>query len=153
MGTLWTPSGEHVPRPEGESEASGAPGAGAAGPATGEPGGAGAGGTPRIKPEQVVAVREMHEQVRATPAVGLVAEHVVALCEYALVYLGIATPPDDAGNRPGADLAQAGVCIDAAVALVDGMGARLAPHEQQLRQVLTDVQRLYVEVAEAQPSS
>lgn len=150
MSSLWTPSGEVPVDPEPERR--GAPGTatGATG-ATGEPRGRQATGGPGEAPisaEELAAVRQVHQQIRATPAVDVVANHGVQLFELALVYLGVATPPDEQGRVPYPDLAQAGVAVDAMAALVDGMGNRLGEHEATLREALSEIQMLYVQVAE-----
>ena len=93
-------------------------------------------------------MREVHRQIRSTPAIDVVANHAVQLFELALVYLGVATPPDDDGRVPMPDLAQAGVAVDAMAVLVDGLGSRLGEHEQTLRDALSQIQMLYVRIAE-----
>ena len=86
--------------------------------------------------------------MRSTPAIDIVANHGVQLFELALVYLGVATPPDEHGRVPIPDLAQGGVAIDAMAILVDGLGSRLGEHEQTLRDGLAQIQMLYVQVAD-----
>jgi hypothetical protein len=46
-------------------------------------------------------------------------------------------------------LAQAGLAIDALAALVEGLGERLAPNDEPLRQVLAQLRLAFVEVANA----
>lgn len=94
-------------------------------------------------------MRQVQAQIRATPAAAIVANHVVQLFELALVYLGVATPPDDQGRIPAPDLAQAGVAIDAMTSLIDGLGPRYGEDEQTLRDALTQIQMIYVQVADA----
>lgn len=139
MSSLWTPSGEHRPRDEP-----------APGPASGQPAGPAASG-PGEAPtaEELEAVRQIQAQIRATPAAAVVANHAIQLFELALVYLGLASPPDEQGRIPMPDLAQAGVAIDAMAALVDGLGARYGDDEQTLRDALAQIQMLYVQVADA----
>lgn len=93
-------------------------------------------------------MRRLHEQLRATPAVDVVANHVVQLFQLALVYLGAGAAPEDAVAGPTADLVQAGIVIDTMAAIVDGLGARLSHHEQTLRDALTQLQLLWVEIAD-----
>jgi hypothetical protein len=99
--------------------------------------------------EEVEAVRQIQAQIRATPAAVVVANHVIQLFELAVVYLGVATPPDEQGRVPMPDLAQAGVAIDAMAALIDGLGPRYGEDEQTLRDALAQIQMLYVQVADA----
>ncbi len=139
MSSLWTPGGEHRPPEEQPAEAGfEAPGAATA-PAV------------PVTPEELEAIREVQAQIRATPAIDVVANHAVQLFELALVYLGVAAPPDEQGRMPAPDLAQAGVAIDAMAALVDGFGPRLGEHEPTLHEALSQIQMLYVQVADAAP--
>lgn len=144
MSSLWTPGGEVPVDPESERGGRAAAGR-AAGPAASAPGPS---GEEQISAEELAAIRQVHQQIRATPAVDVIANHGVQLFELALVYLGVATPPDEQGRVPYPDLTQAGVAIDAMAALVDGMGSRLDEHEQTLRDALAQIQVLYVQVAE-----
>lgn len=136
MSSLWTPSGE-VPV---EPDRPGQPGAAAAAPPEAE--------GPPPSAEEMEAVREVHARIRQTPAIDIVANHAIQLFELALVYLGVATPPDEQGRVPMPDLAQAGVAIDGMTALVDGLGNRFGEHEQALRDGLAQIQMLYVQVAD-----
>jgi hypothetical protein len=79
----------------------------------------------------------------------VVANHIFGLWQLALVYLGVATPPDDQGRPPMPNLAAAGLVIDAVAALLDGVGPRLGQHEPALRDALAQTQTIYVQVAEA----
>ncbi len=142
MSSLWTPSGE-VPL---EPERDGAPGPGL--DPGGAPGAPPAAAGPPVSEEELAAVREVHDQIRSTPAIDVVANHAVQLFELALVYLGVATPPDEQGRVPLPDLVGAGLAIDAMAALVDGLGSRFAEHEETLRDALGQIQMLYVRVAD-----
>ena len=143
MGSLWTPSGEYQPQDRGASS----PPAGAGG---GGPGGPPPdGGDDGPSPEEVQALRELHERLAATPVEDVVANHVFGLWQLALVYLGVATPPDEQGRQPMPNLAAAGLVIDAVASLLDGVGGRLGQHEQALRDAMNQVQMLYVQVADA----
>jgi hypothetical protein len=134
VSSIWTPSGEYEPRGEDEP-----PAAGGAAPE-------GAGG-PEISDEELEALRRVHEQLRATPAIDVVANHVVQLFQLALVYLGAGGAPAG-GDAPVADLVQASLVIDTMAAIVDGLGPRLAEHEQTLRDALSQLQLLWVEIAD-----
>lgn len=122
-------------------------------PASGAPSAQGVQGGPdehaAPTPEEMEAVRQIQAQIRATPAAVVVANHVIQLFELAVVYLGVATPPDEHGRVPMPDLAQAGVAIDAMTALIDGLAARYGEDEQTLRDALAQIQMLYVQVADA----
>ncbi len=153
MSSIWTPSGEHgLP----DDPAGGIVDLGAfAGDQRGTQGTDGQLSSPEdldqgppISAEEVAAMRQVHAQIRSTPAVDVVANHGIQLFELALIYLGVATPPDEQGRVPMPDLAQAGVAIDAMASLVDGLGSRYGENEGTLRDALTQIQQLYVQVAD-----
>ncbi|HEX4490604.1 MAG TPA: hypothetical protein VH914_05290 [Acidimicrobiia bacterium] len=137
MSSIWTPSGEY--EPHGEDDGPPAGGDISSDPALAE--------GPEISDEELDALRRVHEQLRATPAIDVVANHVVQLFQLALVYLG-AGGASTGGEEPFADLVQASVVIDTMAAIVDGLGARLAEHEQTLRDALSQLQMLWVEIAD-----
>lgn len=141
MSSIWTPSGEYRPPEEPRGGEPGEPGSGAPEPRTAED------GRP-VTPDELEAMRRLHEQLRGTPAVDIVANHVVQLFQLALVYLGAGAAPDEAAAGPAADLVQAGIVIDTMAAIVDGLGPRLVQHEQTLRDALTQLQLLWVEIAD-----
>jgi hypothetical protein len=150
VGTLWTPSGEYQPRDEGNPS----PPAGAPPGAPGGSGGAGGSGPPPgpdegPSPEEIAAMRDLHARLAATPVEDVVANHAFGLWQLALVYLGVATPPDEQGRQPEPDLAGAGLVIDAVAALLDGIGPRLGPHEEPLREALQQAQMIFVQIADA----
>jgi hypothetical protein len=99
--------------------------------------------------EELAAVRELHDRLAATPVADVIVNHAIGIWQLALVHLGVVTPPDDQGRRPAADLASAGLAIDALAALVDGLTDRLGEGEEMLRDALQQVQMLYVEIADA----
>lgn len=140
MSELWTPgSGEPA---EPASPESGIP--------AGNPlGGPGAGpAEPPPSPEELEAVRELHERLAATPVADVIVNHAIGIWQLALVHLGVVTPPDEQGRRPAPDLASAGLAIDALAALVDGLTDRLGDGEDMLREALQQVQMLFVEIAD-----
>jgi hypothetical protein len=141
VGSLWTPSGEYQPR--GGGDASPPPSA----PPSGGPDGPGPEDEP--SPEEVEALRELHARLAATPVEDVLANHIFGMWQLALVYLGVATPPDEQGRQPMPNLAAAGLVIDAVAALLDGVGSRLGQHEAALRDALTQTQMIYVQLAEA----
>lgn len=131
MSSLWTPGGDAARRDD-----PGAP--------RGEPD-----DDATASAEEIAALRELHSRLVATPVADVVANHALGLWQLALVHLGVVTPPDESGNPPRADLAAAGLAIDALAALVDGLGTRLGDHEATLRDALVQVQAIYVRVAES----
>jgi Domain of unknown function (DUF1844) len=136
VSSLWTPGGEHRP-PDDDPKPPPAPDA-----ETQEP-----------TAEEVEALREVHARLVATPVEDVVANHALGIWQLALVHLGVITPPDADGRPPAPNLAAAGFAIDAMAALVDGLGERLGPHEVVLRDALTQVQMLFVEVSDGPPES
>ena len=135
MSSLWTPSGEHEPAQETESDL----------PVT-------QGEEREPTPEEVEALREVHARLIATPVEDVVANHALGIWQLALVHLGVITPPDADGNPAPANLLAAGLAIDAMAALVDGLGERLGVHEPVLRDALTQAQMLFVEVSDDGPA-
>ena len=109
--------------------------------------------SPNRAAEEIAALRELHARLVATPVVDVIVNHTLGIWQLALVHLGVVTPPDEQGRPPAADLASAGLAIDALAALVDGLGARLGEHEVVLRDALGQAQMLFVEVADAQQPS
>ena len=81
----------------------------------------------------------MLARLAATPVEMIVAQFAVQLQEIAVLHLGIA------GERPES-LGQAALAIDALGTLVDGLGDRLAPNDEPLRQVLSQLRLAFVEV-------
>jgi len=82
----------------------------------------------------------MQEQVLATPAAILVANHCMNLFELAALYLSPEPPR----------LADAQVAIDAMAAVVDAVGPRFGPNERPLRDALAQLRMAFVE-AKARP--
>jgi hypothetical protein len=146
VSSIWTPSGEYRPPDEPDGPGAASPVGGPRGEPEGVPGGG------EISPEELEAMGRLHDQLRATPAIDVVANHVVQLFQLALVYLGAGVGGDDPESTPVADLVQASIVIDTMAAIVDGLGPRLGDHEQTLRDALTQLQLLWVEIAdEANP--
>jgi hypothetical protein len=124
---LWTPSGEHVPE---EAE----PGAGAG------PGAAG-GGAEADEAALAEEMRRVRAELAATPVIDLVANHAVGLWQLAVLHL---VPEGDEPPR----LEDAAVAIDAFAAIVETLGSRLGPHEEPLRDALTQLRMAFVQVQE-----
>jgi hypothetical protein len=125
MSSLWTPYGEQPIEDDGP--ATGAPGAGEA-PLDPEA---------ELDPEQM---REMLARLASTPVEMIVAQFAVQLQEIAVLHLGLAS------DRPES-LPQAALAIDAFAALAEGLGERLEPNAEALRQVLAQLRLAFVEVA------
>jgi hypothetical protein len=142
VSSIWTPSGEYQPHDEPDGPVSAAAQSGAEGH-TDHPAEGG-----EITAEELEAMHRLHEQLRATPAIDVIANHVVQLFQLALVYLGAGAGPVDGPAAPAADLVQASIVVDTMAAIVDALGPRLGDHEQTLRDALTQLQLLWVEIAD-----
>jgi len=123
VSTLWTPGGEHEPDdPEG----------------TGPPADAGGAG-----PDDEAAreqLRQLREQLAATPVADIIANHAIGLWELALLHLS----PDE-GMPP--DLDEARLAVDGVAVLVEGLGDRLGRHQESLREALAQLRLAYVEIS------
>jgi len=137
MSTLWTPYGEHpVPDPPGQAPAAGpAERAGAGRP----PAAAGGAGTVEEPSEAEVAaeLEALREQLLATPAAVVVANHAYGLFQLAALHLSAEEPALD----------EARTAIDALAALVEGMTGRLGDNEATLVEGLAQLRLAFVEVS------
>jgi hypothetical protein len=125
MNTLWTPSGEHVPRKD----------EGAAGPPPNAPPDTG------VPPEALSAeaqaeVDAMRAQLASTPAEVVVANHCYGLFELAAIYLS-QTPPM---------LFQARLAIDGLGHLLTGLTGRLGEAEPSLLEALSQLRLAFVQL-------
>jgi hypothetical protein len=144
MSSLWTPSGEHIPKPAGGSDS----------PAGSTPPG---GGRPDhdldndqdglddllLDPNSVEAqaqMKAMQEELAKTPAEVVVANHCYGLFELAAIYLSQAPPM----------LFEARLAIDGLGYLVDGLKGRLGEAEPSLLDALTQLRLAFVQVDGAQ---
>ena len=128
MSSIWTPSGEHPQNP-----------------APGEPGDEEA-----LTPEQIAEVEAEMFRARAdlagVPVADIVANHAVGLWQLAVLHL---TPDPGSDGRPMEPrLDEAGLAIDAFAALVDGLGDRLAPNDEALKDALAQLRLAFVQVAD-----
>ena len=136
MSGLWTPSGEHNPRPTPDSgsshdDESGLDGLGDADPRA-------------MDPDEAAALAEMarvRAELVATPVADIVANHAMGLWQLAVLHLA---PEGD--TNPS--LAEAGLAIDALAALVEGLGERLGNNGEPLRDALAQLRLAYVQVSE-----
>ena len=126
MSGLWTPGGERdVPPADTETQAGAF-----------EPGAAG----PEDEAQAREQLRQLREQLAATPVEDIVANHAIGLWELALLHLSPAE-----GFEP--DLEQAQLAIDAMATLVEGLGDRLGRHEEPLREALRQLRLAFVEMS------
>lgn len=120
MSTLWTPGGEHRPEDEDRPDAA-----------------SDAGPDDEAAREQL---RQLREQLAATPVADIIANHAIGLWELALLHLS----PDE-GMPP--DLDEARLAIDGVAALVEGLGERLDRHQEPLREALAQLRLAFVEIS------
>src|SRR5271156_5439730 len=128
MSSLWTPSGEHVPKKETERVS----------PMPGDP--------DFVEPtpeEAQAAMDEMRAQLATTPPEVVVANHCYGLFELAAIYLS-QTPPM---------LFQARLAIDGLGCLVDGLQGRLGEAEPALLESLSQLRLAFVSLEGAEKSS
>jgi Domain of unknown function (DUF1844) len=126
VSTLWTPGGEHQPDPR---------------PAEGQTAGVRPGTADEVTEEEArEQLRQLREQLAATPVADIVANHAIGLWELAVLHL---SPPE--GETP--DLQEAQLAIDAMGTLVEGLGDRLGRHEQPLRDALSQLRLAFVEMS------
>ena len=126
MSGLWTPSGEHVPDEPGD-------GPGGATPADDEA---------PLTPDELAMAEELHRvraELAATPVADIIANHAVGLWQLAVLHL---TPEE--GDEPRLD--EASLAIDAMSGLVDGLGDRLGPHAEPVRDALSQLRLAFVQV-------
>ncbi len=137
MSSLWTPYGEQPVDPDqpGTPLSQSTPESGGFGGP--EDFGGPHDGDEDIDPEQM---REMLTRLAATPVEAIVTQFVVQLQELAVLHLGIA-------QERGESLPQAALAIDAFAALVEGLGLRLEPNAEALKQVLAQLRLAFVEVS------
>jgi hypothetical protein len=136
MSSLWTPSGEHFPKKEGDDAAS--------------PPDNGEGDTDVTQPsrepltdEQAAAQAEvdaMRAQLAHTPAEVVVANHCYGLFELAAIYLSQSPPM----------LFQARLAIDGLGYLLDGLRGRLGEAEPALLESLSQLRLAFVSLEGAE---
>src|SRR5580698_11567041 len=133
MSSLWTPSGEHFPKKEGNDDAS---------PPNDPRDDTDVTPTSREAPlseEQAAAqaeVEAMRAQLAHTPAEVVVANHCYGLFELAAIYLSQSPPM----------LFQARLAIDGLGYLLDGLRGRLGEAEPALFEALSQLQLAFVQI-------
>jgi hypothetical protein len=138
MSTIWTPSGEYVPREEPPEQPEGAP-------STSPPGGSqGAAAGRQPTPEEVQAALAEARRVLQTPVIEHIGGHAMALFELAALHLEREAAT---GGEEKPDLAEAALAIDAMAALVEGLGDKLQPYRGQLESALNQLRMAFVELS------
>jgi hypothetical protein len=140
MSSLWTPSGEHFPKREGNDEAGPPPGQ------AGDTDVTGASPETPLTEEQAAAQAEvdaMRAQLAHTPAEVVVANHCYGLFELAAIYLSQSPP----------QLFQARLAIDGLGALLDGLRGRLGEAEPPLLESLSQLRLAFVSLEGAEKSA
>ena len=127
MSTIWTPSGEQPIRREDT-------------PPRPEPGAQGAdtGGEP-TEEELAADLDQLRQELAATPAAVVVANHAMGLFELAALHLSQQPP----------NLGEAQVAIDAMAAMVEGLAGRLGENEATLKDALAQLRMAYVQLKAA----
>ena len=119
MGTIWTPSGEQPVGDEGEHVSSNAE---------------------EFPPEELEAeLVEVQRQLLETPASVIIANHAIGLFQLAALHL----------NQQPPNLVDAQLAIDALGSLVEGLGDRLGPDEEALRDALAQIRLAFVQIKTA----
>jgi hypothetical protein len=139
MSSLWTPSGEHFPKKEGDGAPAPPPGTPPGAPPgrpPGPPAGTDASGAPDGFTEEEAQRRIdlMRAQLADTPAEVVVANHCYGLFELAAIYLSQVPPK----------LFEARLAIDGLGAMLDGLQGRLGEAEQPLLESLSQLRLAYV---------
>lgn len=138
--SLWTPGGE-VPVERGAGAASTGGDAGVAG-RVGGPDLDSLSPEERAQAEAMIAqMAEVQRQILSAPAAQFVTNHVVGLYELAAIHLG----------QPEPDLEEARLAIDAMAAVLDTTEDRLGPDGQALRDALTQLQMVFVQLRSQAP--
>jgi hypothetical protein len=138
MSTIWTPSGEYVPREEPPKQPEGAP-------STPPPSG-GQGPPPDREPtpEEVQAALAEARRVLQTPVIEHIGGHAMAMFELAALHLEREAAT---GGEEKPDLAEAALAIDAMAALVEGLGDKLQPYREQLESALNQLRMAFVQLS------
>ena len=134
MSTIWTPSGEYVPRQEPPEQPTPPPPTARAGPGEGrEP-----------TAEEIQAALAAARETLHSPVIEHIGGHAMALFELAALHLEREAAT---GGQEKPDLAEASLAIDAMAALVEGLGERLEPYRSQLENALNQLRMAFVELS------
>jgi hypothetical protein len=138
--SLWTPGGE-VPVERGAGASSAGGDAGVAG-RVGGPDLESLSPEERAQAEAMIAqMADVQRQILSAPAAQFVTNHVVGLYELAAIHLG----------QPEPDLEEARLAIDAMAAVLDATEDRLGADGQALRDALTQLQMVFVQLRSQAP--
>ncbi|HZQ77117.1 MAG TPA: hypothetical protein VFE55_07290 [Acidimicrobiia bacterium] len=134
MSTIWTPSGEYVPRQEPPEQPNPPPTSAAPGPGEGrEP-----------TAEEIQAALAAARATLHTPVIEHIGGHAMALFELAALHLEREAAT---GGEEKPDLAEASLAIDAMAALVEGLGERLEPYRHQLENAVNQLRMAFVQLS------
>ena len=133
MSTIWTPSGEYVPRQE-PPEHPGEP------TSTAPPPGPGREPTAEEMEAALAAARAALD----TPVIEHIGGHAMALFELAWLHLQREAAT---GGTEKPDLAEASLAIDAMAALVEGLGDRLGQYRATLEDALNQIRMAFVQAS------
>jgi hypothetical protein len=129
VSSIWTPSGEHQPDPGPDPSTDPGP----------------EGDAVEMTQEQYQELLRARAELAAIPVADIVANHAIGLQQLAVIHL--LPDPDGAGNPGEPRLAEASLAIDALGALVDTLGDRLAPHDEALREAVSQLRLAFVELS------
>jgi Domain of unknown function (DUF1844) len=134
MSTIWTPSGEYVPRQEPPEQPKAPPPPAGPGPAEGR----------QPTPEEIEAALAAARATLHTPVIEHIGGHAMALFELAALHLEREAAT---GGEEKPDLAEASLAIDAMAALVEGLGERLEPYRHQLENAVNQLRMAFVQLS------
>jgi hypothetical protein len=134
MSTIWTPSGEYVPRQEPPEQPKAPP----------PPAGPGPGEGRQPTEEEIEAALAAARASLHTPVIEHIGGHAMALFELAALHLEREAAT---GGQEKPDLAEASLAIDAMAALVEGLGERLEPYRGQLENALNQLRMAFVQLS------
>jgi hypothetical protein len=124
VGTIWTPSGEQPVGDEGDQTAAG---------------GTPTGGEQQAPDELEAELAEVQRQLLETPASVIIANHAIGLFQLAALHL----------NQQPPNFVDAQLAIDALGSIVEGLGDRLGPDEDALRDALAQIRLAFVQIKSA----
>jgi hypothetical protein len=137
MSTIWTPSGEYVPKPEPGQEP---PRAAPPPPGPGQPPGPGREPTPE---EMEAMAAELMAAIHR-PVEDHILDMVEQLINVATLHLNREAIT---GGQEKPDLKAASLAIDTIAALADGVGSRLGQYDEPLRRAVDQLRQAFVQVS------
>ena len=140
MSTIWTPSGEYVPKPEPDQ----GPPRSAPPPPPG--GGTAEGAGPEPTPEEMEAMAAEIMAALHRPMADHVLDAIEQLLQLATLQLNRESLT---GGQEKPDLKETSLAIDAIGALVDGVGARLDQYHDPLRRTVDQLRQAFVQVSQS----